>query len=255
MPAMTVEAHRVLLGVLLFLNGGISVANTWSHNSMSYSHGVGLPKIVAAFTGRFFLPGLVYGCAILAWVLEVEPLWAGLTAILVLMWFRRMEEREWPGKTVVSLGSYAPAALCLLGVICGQALWHLGFLDNASGGWDIAAGIIGGGWTLSGVNKLRDSGLAWMGARNMALFVAERSVIGNPYARRLRGWMMNSPNLLVLVGWFGLIGELAGLLFCFPQCRPMFAGFVCVFLIANWVFFGFMEHEWGLVMVAIAIAG
>lgn len=254
MSEMTIEAHRVLIGALLFLNGGISAANTWSHRSMSYSKGVGLRGIAAAFTGRFFLPGLVYGSAILAWVLEVKPLWTGLTAILVLMWFRRMEEQEWPGKTVVSLGSYAAAALCLLGVCCGQVLWHLGFLENASGGWDIAAGIIGGGWTLSGVNKLRHSGLGWMGARNMALFVAERSVIGTPSAQRLRGWMMNSPNFLVLVGTFGLIGEITGLLFCFPQFRPAFAVFVCVFLVLNWILFGFLEHEWGLVMVAIAMA-
>ena len=88
----------------------------------------------------------------------------------------------------------------------------------------------------------------------MALLVAERSTIGSPSAQRLRGWMMNSPNLLVLVGSVGLIGDLTGLLFCFPQCRLAYAGFVCAFLVVNWVLLGFMEHEWGLVMVAIAIA-
>ena len=144
--------------------------------------------------------------------------------------------------------------MCLVGVCLGRGLWRLGGLPNSSDGWHIAAGMIGVAWTLMGINKLKESGLRWMGSSNMALLVAERSGIGSAPGRQFRRWLMNSPNTLVLLGVVGLFGELVGLLFCFPELRWAYAGFVVVFLLVNWLLLGFLEHEWALVLVVIAAA-
>jgi hypothetical protein len=190
-----------------------------------------------------------------AWVIEINPWWAGIAIIVLLSWLRRKEQAEWTQDLVVSLGSYAPSAVCLVGVCLGRGLWLFGGLPNSTDGWHIAAGMLGAAWTIMGVNKLKESGLRWMGPRNMALMVAERSHVGSATGRRLRRWLMNSLKPLLILGIVGLLGELGGVLFCVPEFRPAYAGFVVVFMFVNWLLLGFAEHEWALVWVAVAMAG
>lgn len=251
---MSLEVHRVLLGILLYVTGGISVANIWSYQKMTYSRGVSYGAFLFVFRDGFVLPGLFFATAIAAWVAEIQPNAAALTTIGILLWFRRKEQQEWPGELVVSLGSYAPSAMCLVGVCLGRGLWRLGILPHSSDGWHISAGMLGFGWALMGINKIRQSGFRWMSSGTMALFVAERTTVGSAPARRVRRWLMNSPNALGLMGGLGLFGELFGLAFCFPELRWAYASFTMVFFLINWIILGFFEPEWALVMVVIAAA-
>jgi hypothetical protein len=179
-------------------------------------------------------------------------MWTGGMAMAMLYWVRAFEQGGWSGTIVKTLGVYSPSAVCMMALLLGDLLYQQMGLGSARNGWDISAGILATSWVLCGVNKLRQSGFSWMGSHNIALLLAERSYLGPAIGRSLRKFALRRPRLLVLVGVVGLMFELLAVLFCIPDLRWGFSIAVALFMLVNYLLLGFIEPEWGLVMIAVA---
>jgi hypothetical protein len=141
----------------------------------------------------------------------------------------------------------------MMALLLGDWIFQYAGVGEAPVGFDISAGVLGASWTICGINKVQQSGFGWAGRKNMGLLVAERTNIGPPLGDKLRRFVMNQPGTLRLIGAVGLGLELGGVLFCVPELRMVFAALVVLFLVMNYILLGFFEHEWGLVMVAVAM--
>ena len=193
--------------------------------------------------------------ATLAWVVDFHPFLSGLGVLTMVLWWRRVDQRGWPEGEVKRLGQYSPAAGVLLVLLVGRAVHEIFGVGGPELGWHLAAGVLAYSWTICGVNKLRQSGIAWAGSKNMALLLAERSTVGPLIQIRLRRWLMNRPGWLRFLGWSGLGIELAGVLFCIPELRLAFSIGLVFFFAFNFLVWGFIELEWALIFLAVALGG
>jgi hypothetical protein len=250
---LSVEWPRLLLGMLVILNGLISLGNAILSHEMPYSRGMLRAVGRIRLWLRWGVPVLLYAGLVMAWALKLQPFATGAAAIVLLYLVRWMEQKDWSGTIVKTLGVYSPAAVCMMAILLGDTIYQRWGLGTQLMGYDIAAGILATSWTICGVNKLQQSGLKWAGDKNIALLIAERSTIGPPLGDKLRRFVMHRPRTLRIIGAFGLGMELAGLLFCVPDLRIAFAAAVVVFMVLNAILLGFVEHEWALVMVFITM--
>lgn len=250
---MILEPARIFLGVLAVLNGFISLGNAVLAHEMPYTRGLFRGIMRVTLWAKWVLPGLVYAGLVMAWAVQLHPYWTGTSAIAMLYIARWAEQRNWSGTTVKSLGVYSPAATCMMAILLGDWLFQYAGVGEATVGFDICAGVLAASWTLCGVNKVQQSGFGWAGRKNMGLLLAERTNIGPPLGDQLRRFVMNRPGTLRLIGAAGLGLELAGVVFCVPELRMVFAVVVLLFMVKNYILLGFFEHEWGLVMLAVAM--
>ena len=253
MEAIVLSPGRVLVGGLVFLGGLKMLAEMLHNREMPYSRGVG----EALRQPKRWLPWcpsiLALGIATVAWVYAFLPYVSGLAVIALILVFRRADQRGWPVGTVKRLGQYSPGAGVVLALLLGRAIHeHLGLADEQLG-WHIAAGIVSYSWTICGVNKLRQSGLAWVGSDNIALLLAERAYLGPPARDQLLRWFLGQPRWLNLMGGVGLGAELAGVMFCVPALRMGYALSIVVLMTLNFVIWGFIEFEWALIGLAVAM--
>jgi hypothetical protein len=253
MAEVILEPARVFLGLLVVLNGFISLGNAGLAHEMPYTRGLIRGLMWVALWARWGLPGLVYAALVMAWAVQIHPYWTGTGAIAMLYFARWVEQGNWSGTIVKTLGVYSPAATCMMALLLGDWIFQYAGVGEAPVGFDISAGVLGASWTICGINKVQQSGFGWAGRKNMGLLVAERTNIGPPLGDKLRRFVMNQPGTLRLIGAVGLGLELGGVLFCVPELRMVFAALVVLFLVMNYILLGFFEHEWGLVMVAVAM--
>jgi hypothetical protein len=254
MAEMTFEPARIFLSILVCLTGVVSLANAVLREEMPYTRGLVRGLFRVDLWIRWVLPVVTYFLFVGAWAVHIYPLWTGGAAVAMLYLVRAFEQRGWSGIIVKTLGVYSPSAVCMMAILLGDLLYQQMDIGDAELGWDISAGILAASWMLCGVNKLRQSGLAWMGSHNIALLLAERSYLGPPIGRSLRKFALRRPSLLVMVGVVGLGLELLAVVFCIPDLRWGFSIAVALFMLVNYILLGFIEPEWGLVMVAVAAA-
>jgi hypothetical protein len=249
---MIIEPARIFLAPLVCLTGVVCLANAVLREEMPYTRGLARGLLRADLWIRWTLPVLIYFALVSAWALHLYPVWTGGVAVAMLYLVRRFEQRGWSDINVKTLGTYSPSAACMMALLLGDLLYQQMDIGDAQLGWDISAGILAASWLLCGVNKLRQSGLAWMGSHNIALLLAERSYLGPPIGRSLRKFALRRPGFLVMVGVVGLVLELLAVFFCIPDLRWGFAIAVALFMLVNYILLGFIEPEWGLVMIAVA---
>jgi hypothetical protein len=252
MAEIIIDPARIFLAALVCLTGVVSLANAVLREEMPYTRGLARGLLRSNLWIRWVLPVLIYFTLVSAWAVHLYPLWTGGAAVAMLYLVRVFEQGGWSGITVKTLGVYSPSAVCMMAILLGDLLFQRMGVGDAQLGWDISAGILAASWLLCGVNKLRQSGLGWMGSHNIALLLAERSYLGPAIGRSLRKFALCRPRLLVMVGVVGLVLELLAVLFCIPDLRWGISIAVALFMLMNYLLLGFIEPEWGLVMIAVA---
>jgi hypothetical protein len=199
-------------------------------------------------------PLFIYAC----WAFFSAPhplVWAGLL-LGMMAGVRQLERRVWHDDIVVKLGKYVPAAAALLGHSVARGALLL--LDRPpaeaeAAGWEAACGVLGGAFFLAGLAKLRESGFDWVRARHQALLIAERAYSGAPALRWLRRRVAATPWLCLAAGLYGFYGEFLGLLFAFSWARWPVAVFSVALQIGITVLLGYVELEWLLILIALAL--
>jgi hypothetical protein len=180
----------------------------------------------------------------------------GVVAMLVgLALIRRAERAIWPGDTVVRLGKYAPAAAALGGWLVAWTGARVLGGEPSARAWDGAAGVVAAMYGLAAASKLQLSGVRWGAPEHMALLLAERAWTGPKALRRLRRALVASGFACRAVGVAGLGVELAMVGFVVPDARLALAAMIVLFNLAILLSLGYVEVEWTLVVVGVALGG
>ena len=259
MPTLT----GVQVGQILF---SICLVHSWANSAthVLYPHEQVYSSSLSLLLRRPWLPGLavaVLGTPLFLWATwafftQPHPLWWAGGLLALMAGIRQLERRVWHDEIVVRLGKYVPAAAALLGhsLVRGALLWQ-GLPPEVaeSAGWEAACGVLGGAYFLAGLAKLRESGLEWVRFSHHAILIAERAYTGPEWLQRLRRFVASSPRICYAAGLYGFYGEFLGLLFIFPLARwPVAIGSVLLQLGIT-VLLGYVEVEWLLIMVALAL--
>ena len=253
MEALIPDGPRLILAVLVMMNAIPIVANMVLRHQMPYtrgvSHGYSQLRLWAPW-----IPVLVILAGLLGgWAHQWFPIVTGMGVVACVVWIRVRFKSSWPPGVVSKQGLYSPSAtIVLVLVLCDAMQQAFGFGDQYSG-WHASAGVLACAWTMLGIQKVRESGWAWAQANNVGLMLAERLYIGPTVRRALSRWILRRPSTLVLLGVMGLGIELAGFAFCIPDLRMAYAITVFVFMVFNFVIWGFFEFEWGTVGIAVAL--
>lgn len=189
-----------------------------------------------------------------AFLVGWHPLLMGLLLFSMMAVIRQWEIAQWNYEIVVGLGKYVPTAASLMGFLltAGIGQWFWPWEVAVQRGWDAACGIIAGCWGLAALAKMRESGLVWTTADNVAILVWERTYHGPALLNRLRRAAANSPTVCWLASLVGMWGEALGMLFVFPAARWPVAIGLALFQLGIYVLLGYRELEWILVMLACA---
>jgi len=250
---MNFDTARVLLAILVLLNVIKISSETLLAHQLPYTRGVqhllSQTKLWVRWTPLLFF----FCCLLIAWSAEQLELYAGAGILLCVYGVRAAAEKAWPGGQVTDLGNYSLAASLLMAIWIVQCLRSMGWSISPDVEWDVAAGLIAYAWVACGLRKVGQSGWGWARAPNIALLLAERMYTGPNYRRQLSRWFMDRPQWLLLVGVGGLLFELGGFVFCFPELRMGYAVAVMFCMLFNYILFGFFELEWGLVGLVVAV--
>jgi hypothetical protein len=197
---------------------------------------------------------LVYLGLLLAFCVDVGRQPAGWLMLGLMMLIRGWEIRQWNREVVVGLGKYVPAGASLLGFLVGSLLvgWLRPEWNADAAGWDAAAGVLAACWGLAAFAKLRESGLRWTSAANVAVLVRERSYMAPRPIARLRRAVSKLPWLCMAAAYVGFWGEAAGMLFIFPVLRWPVAIASALFQLGITILLGYWELEWIVIMLAVA---
>jgi hypothetical protein len=247
------DGPRLILAVLVMMNAIPIVANMVLRHQMPYTRGVthGYSQL------RLWAPWIpilaLLGGLLAGWSQQWNPIVSGIGVVASVVWIRTRFKSSWPPGVVSKQGLYSPSATIVLVLVVCDAL-QMGFgVGDTHTGWHASAGVLACAWTLLGVQKVRESGWAWAQANNVGLLLAERLYIGPAMRRALSRWILRRPSTLVLLGVMGLGIELLGFAFCIPELRMAYAITVFVFMVFNFVIWGFFEFEWGTVGIAVAL--
>lgn len=251
------------IGSVLF---GICLLHSWANSSTHvlypheavYSGGPSMFLRSASKRGLAVVGATtpVFLLATVAFCMGTRPLLSGAVLLGLMAGIRQLERRMWHDEIVVKLGKYVPAAAALLGYVVARGIAELtGQTDEVANaaGWEAGCGVMGGAFFLAGLAKLRESGMSWSKARNQAILIVERSYSGPMPVRALRKWVAASPTLCLAAGLYGFYGEFLGLLFAVSWARWPIAIFSVLLQIGITVLLGYIELEWMLIMVALAL--
>ncbi|MDP2307391.1 MAG: hypothetical protein Q8P18_15300 [Pseudomonadota bacterium] len=210
--------------------------------------------VAARRIALFVLASLGFAGTLWVWMASGWPRLGAIAVLLVLLAVRQIEKRQWPAGMVVRLGKYVPAAACLLGWVTAATLvGALGYSEPASraAGWEAAAGVMAALYPLAALSKIKLTGWRWMKPHHQALLIAERAYSGPRWVRALRRIAGRSPRFSAFVGTFGLLAEVACVLYVVPDLRVLLTATVIALHAGIGILLGYMEPEWLLVMVAI----
>lgn len=250
------ELARISLALLVLLSIMKTTSKAVLADQMPYSRGVWGQLIRQPRTWMVWLPGLFVLVTLLGcWSLGYWVVPTGLGIVFLAVISRSAVVRSWPSQDIKRLGMYTPASVLLLAVWLTECVRESGLPIPANTEWDVAAGIVGCSWTLCGLRKVQQSGWAWAQAPNISLLLAERLYVGPAFRRRLSRWFLDRPGWLLFVGIGGLGIELLGVSFCMPELRMGYASAVAGFMLFNYLLFGFVEMEWGLMGIVVAMGG
>lgn len=253
---MMTEIARISLALLVLLSIMKTTSKAVLAEQMPYTRGVWGQLIRQPQIWMLWLPGFLVLVALLGgWSLGYWVVPTGLGIVLLAVISRAAVERSWPSQDVKRLGIYTPASVLLLVVWLTESMREFGLPIPMKTEWDVAAGVVGCSWTICGLRKVQQSGWAWARAPNISLLLAERLYVGPAYRRRLSRWFLERPGWLLVVGIGGLGIELLGVSFCMPELRMGYASAVAVFMLFNYLLFGFVEVEWGLMGIVVALGG
>ena len=250
---MNMNAATIMVALLVFLNvAKMSLEAVLAHH-LPMTRGVRQLGLMS----KLWLPLIplfgVFTGLLVGWVLGYTPTTTGLGVLGFVMLSRWSAQRPWAKGTVKNLGLYSPGPAVFLVLWSVQSLREFGMVIPEQTEWHIAAGVLSYAWTTCGIRKLQQSGWKWAASPNIGLLLAERMYIGTAYRRFLGRWVLARPRMLLVVGIFGLGFELLGVIYCVPDLRMGYASAVLVFMLINYVLFGFFELEWGLIGVAVAL--
>lgn len=180
--------------------------------------------------------------------------WAELGAVGMLWVIREVHKRTWDSDVVVELGRYVPAGTAVAFHLLGRALAPTSDpLLADQFGWEAGCGALAATMGLNGVTKFTMGGTTWFTTTGLNLMLAERTVFGPPWLRRLRWWLASQPKATVALGMLGIVFEIAGLLFAVPALRLWVTAAVIATVLGIEVLLGYFEPEWTLIYPALAM--
>lgn len=242
-----IDPWRQLLGLGLGVSWLKSALLTLRAHDMPYTRGVGrepLPR--GRLLPALALAGVVQVVLIEAFVLRWHELAAGTALLVGQALVRHVEQRQWTGDVVVRLGKYAPSSAVTLGYLV-----VLGLTGSEAAGWEAGAGVMGATLALAALAKWRAARWNWFKSAGMGLLVAERAYSGPAPLRALRRSVSRSRLVSAFCTQAGMVIEGAGVLYVFPQVRPLLAAIVVLLLVNFYVLLGYIEEEWMLALIAI----
>lgn len=177
---------------------------------------------------------------------------SGLVLVALLAAMRHVETRQWPGNLVVELGKYVPTLACLCAfLVVYAATSGMAAAQREDCGWAAACGVGAACYALAGWAKLRTPG--WADAQHLQLLIAERSYRGSAWSRALRRWVAARVSLCGALGAVSLWGEIVGgILFLWPEARLWVAVAMAAMHVGIFLFLGYFEPEWILLLFALA---
>ena len=119
-------------------------------------------------------------------------------------------------------------------------------------GWEAGYGVMAAAWVMAGAMKWRQGGAAWLRSGGLGLLVAERCHLGPAPLRWLRRAVVGSPRLCRLGSGLGIVLERGGVALLKPALRIPYAVGTSALLLLIALLLGYVELEWGLVVVAVA---
>ena len=252
-----IELGRYLFVFCLWYSWCTSALLTVMSDRLPYTRGVRWREILAALVRARVVIALSVGFAVasVAFARGYRQALAGVILLFLMAALRRLEVRQWPGNIVVGLGKYVPTAAALGGYLLGWILTADRPLpEREAWGWEGACGVMAGAYLLAGIAKLRESGSSWISGVNIALLVAERSFTGPRPVQALRRWAVGQPWLCRFSGVYGLVIELAVVVFIVPELRWAVTVAIVLLQVAILVLLGYWELEWIVLTVALTLA-
>jgi hypothetical protein len=255
MAEVTALVGRWLFALCLLSSWYNHLLNILTADNIAYDRQ--LPEIGARLTPErivWLASGVPFMFLLVAWASRFHQLIAGALILLGLIVVRRRAITKWRDDKVVTLGKYVPSAAALLAYSCAYlATWQWTETQREACAWEAACGVIAAAYLLSAVAKHKESGSKWSQSSNMGLLIAER-VYGAPAPlRRLRRWAVASPRLCTWLARGAAWIEIAAVVFMFSAFRWPFAAVATSLQIGIVVLLGYIEIEWILVVVALAM--
>ena len=249
---LLIGRHVFALGLILsWMNSAI---HTVTPRAQPYTRGLSWPRLRGSGLLPLGLSTLIFltlaEAFALGWTLE----WTGLGLLTMIAGIRHFEVRTWADNRVLELGKYAPTGVALFGYQVGYWLtWSHETSYREAVGWEVAAGMLAAAWFLTGWHKVRLAGKDWFSQRAVVLLIAERVHRSKGRIRALRLRLLRSPKACQVAGGAGVIAELACALYVFPSMRIPITVVVEGLLLSVFLFLGYFELEWMLVMIAVTM--
>jgi hypothetical protein len=246
----------LVFGACMLLSWTQTVLHLIDPGRMNYTQGPGLPmhsvplsRIAILGMGTIVVVGVTG-----AFVFQTYPLVAALIYLVVLAVYRQWEKVQWEGDIVVKLGKYVPAAAALLGYVlgCGIAIL-IDYEDPYWAGWEVACGFMGACYSLAGVAKWLKVGSKWFDGIGMQMLIYERSLLSRGLLKRIRERSGRSWRLCAGLTGGGFLVELFGFMYIFPSLRLLYLGLAAPMVVGFFVFLGYFELEWALVLIALTL--
>ena len=251
----TILIGRILFAICLALSWMNSVTHIIQSDEMVYTRGM-QARVWHKSAWKYLFPtSIIFLLLCVAFTIEYFEVLSGVLIIAMIYWIRRWEISLWHNNIVVRLGKYSPSGSCLFVYLIGCIIGPYFDQDPQALGLEISCGALGAAWFLAGWKKIEYSGLQWMSRQTVGLLIAERVYIGHPLARGIRKQILKHPILLTIIGVLGLVLELIGPVFCFPELRMAYAIIINLLLAGTTFIFGYVEPEWMLIILALAMMG
>jgi hypothetical protein len=223
----------------------------YTRGPLSVIYRPGWPRLAALVAGAVLSVTLA-----VLFVIDWHRFLVGPLYLVVGSLYRQWERAQWQGDIVVEFGKYAPAAATLLGYLVGSGIATLTeHSDPEWAGWQAACGVLGACFTLSAFSKWQEARWRWFQGTGVQLLIAERALLVRGWRRRLRERVARSVAFTTFMSGGAFSLELLGFVFVIPELRvPFWIGGVGM-LAGFFLFLGYFEIQWLLVLTAMTLLG
>ena len=243
---------RQLFGFCLVFSWFNSMVHILQPGEMLYSRGI--QNVFGGPAWKYLFPmSIIFLSATIAFSMAYHELWSGILVLACIFWIRRWEISLWHKNIVVELGKYSPSGTGLFFYISGYIIGLAFDMTPQTVGLELVCGVIAASWILAGWKKLEMSGATWLTSHAVGLLFAERAYIGNPFARAIRRFVVKRSYILSFIAVAGIVVELAGFVFIFPELRFAYALIIILLLFLNTFFLGYFEPEWKVSILSVAM--
>jgi hypothetical protein len=253
---VSIRKARILIGLGLFF-AWVSLLKIQRVDGTPYPFGLSQLIDLSFLTTRpaLIIASLLFLGCISGFIIEKYERCTGFIMIVMLAIGEHIGLAQWEGSSGSNRALILPAMGTLAYLL--QKIWsERKGLDKESAtvqGVHAACGIIGAGYTLSAISKLRFSGLEWLSSTTLATHITIHSYNGEPWLRGIR--LMVADNTL-LCSFFALgtiILEGGGILFLLPRLRPILAVGISLMHISIALFTGLYHFDWMFIAVGFAL--